>query len=48
LVLRNENGATIIEPSGITADAVADGLIVNNMIHDNTISENKLSFNVMK
>lgn len=48
LVLRNESGATIIEPSGITADAVADGLIVNNMIHDGTISEDKLSFNIMK
>lgn len=48
LVLRNEAGATIIDPTGITADAVADGLIVNNMIHNGTISEDKLSFNVMK
>lgn len=48
LILRNEAGATIIDPTGITADAVADGLIVNNMIHNGTISEDKLSFNVMK
>ena len=48
LILRNEEGATILDPTGITADAVADGLIVNNMIHNGTISEDKLSFNVMK
>ena len=48
LILRNEDGATILDPTGITADAVADGLIVNNMIHNGTISEDKLSFNVMK
>lgn len=48
LILRNEDGATILDPTGITADAVADGLIVNDMIHNGTISEDKLSFNVMK
>lgn len=48
LVLRNEDGATIIDPTGITSDAIADGLIINNMIHDGTISESKLGFNVMK
>ena len=48
LVLRNEDGAVIVDPTGITADAVADGLIINNMIHDGTISESKLGFNVMK
>lgn len=48
LILRNSDGATVLTPNGITQDAVADGLIVNNMIRNGTISENKLSFNVMK
>lgn len=48
LVLRNEDGAVIVDPTGITADAVADGLIINNMIHDGTIDATKLNFSVMK
>lgn len=48
LVLRNEDGATIVDPNGITSDAIADGLIVNDMIHTGTISEDKLGFQVMK
>lgn len=48
LVLRNEDGATIVDPSGITSDAISDGLIVNDMIHTGTISEDKLGFQVMK
>ena len=48
LILRNEEGSVIVDPTGITADAVADGLIVNNMIHDGAISESKLGFSVMK
>ncbi len=48
LILRNEQGATIIDPSGITSDAIADGLIINNMISQGTISEDRLAFNVMK
>lgn len=48
LVLRNEDGSVIIDPTGITQDAIADGLIINNMIHTGTISEDKLGFSVMK
>ena len=48
LVLRNEDGAVIVDPTGITADAVADGLIVNDMISNGTISESKLGFSVVK
>lgn len=48
LVLRNEDGSIIVDPSGITQDAIADGLIINDMIHTGTISEDKLGFQVMK
>ena len=48
LILRNEDGATILTPEGITSDAVADGLIVNNMIHDGTIAKGKLGFPIVE
>ena len=48
LILRNEDGATILTPSGITSDAVADGLIVNNMIGNSTIQKGKLAFDVIE
>ena len=48
LILRNEDGATILTPSGITSDAVADGLIINNMIHDGTIAKDKLGFPIVE
>ena len=48
LIVRNEDGATILTPDGITTDAVADQLIVNRMIKDGSIQEGKLSFSVMK
>ena len=48
LILRNEDGATILTPDGITTDAIADGLIINNMIHDGTISKDKLGFQIME
>lgn len=47
LILRNEDGATILTPQGITSDAVADGLIVNNMISDSTIQKSKLGFPIV-
>ena len=48
LILRNEDGATILTPTGITQDAVADGLIINNMIHTGTIAKDKLGFQVIE
>ena len=48
LILRNETGATVLTPDGITADAIADGLIINDMIKDGTINEGKLGFQVVK
>lgn len=46
LILRNEQGSTILTPQGITKDAISDGLIIKDMIGDNQITPNKLSFNV--
>ena len=48
LVLRNEDGAVIVDPTGITTDAIADGLIINNMIHDGTIQKDKLGFDIIE
>ena len=48
LILRNEDGATILTPDGITSNAIADGLIVNDMIGNNTISKTKLGFQVIE
>ena len=48
LVLRNENGATIVDPNGITSDAIADGLIVNDMIHNGTVQKSKLAFEIIE
>ena len=48
LILRNSEGNVVLSPSGITQDAVADGLIVNNMIHQGTISKDRLSFSVIE
>lgn len=48
LVLRNEQGATVLTPQGITENAIADGLIVNNMIQDSTISREKIGFDFIE
>lgn len=46
LIIRNENNAVILSPTGITKEAIADGLIDNSMIGDKQISTDKLSFNI--
>lgn len=46
LILRNSDGATVLTPQGITSDAIADELIVNNMVADGTLQESKMGFNV--
>ena len=48
LILRNENGATILTPEGITSDAIADGLIVNNMVQNGTLGKEKLGFEIIE
>nr|DAG28126.1 MAG TPA: tail protein [Bacteriophage sp.] len=48
LIIKDENGATILTSQGITANAITDGLIVNNMLKDSTIEKEKLGFNVIE
>ena len=47
LIVRNEDGATILTPSGITSDAIADELIVNDMVKDGTLTKSKLGFMIV-
>lgn len=46
VIVKNENGATVMTAEGITSDAVADSLIVNRMVQDKAITPGKLSFNI--
>lgn len=48
LILRNENGATILTPDGITANAIADQLIINDMVRDGTLGKTKLGFEILE
>lgn len=48
LILRNADGQLLLTPTGITENAIADQLIVNNMVKDGTIAKNKLGFQVME
>lgn len=44
IIIKDDKGATIMTSQGITKDAIADGLIVNNMLGDKSISKDKLNF----
>lgn len=46
LILRNEDGAVLIDPTGLKAEAIVDGLLVNDMLANGTIQKAKLGFNV--
>lgn len=48
LIIRNENGATILDANGIKQDAIADGLIINDMIQNGTLGKEKFNFNVVE
>lgn len=48
LILRDENGALLLTPKGITENAIADGLIKNEMVADSTLAEDKMAFSVAK
>lgn len=48
IIIKDGNGATILTSTGITENAIADGLIVNNMISSGTIQKDKLSFPVIE
>lgn len=44
LILRNENGATILTPEGITSDAIADKLIINDMLDDKSVGKRNMDW----
>ena len=48
LILRNEDGAVVLTPQGITQDAIADQLIVNNMVADHTLAKTKMGWHVVE
>lgn len=48
IIIKDNAGATILTSQGITANAITDGLIVNDMLKDSTISKDKLGFNIVE
>lgn len=48
LFIQDENGTALWTSQGITDAAIADGLIVNDMIGDTTITKEKLAFNTVE
>jgi len=48
MVIKDENGAAMFTSSGITANGIPTGIIVNNMISDNTIEKEKLGFEIIE
>ncbi|MBE5922094.1 MAG: hypothetical protein E7269_05020 [Lachnospiraceae bacterium] len=48
IIVKDENGATIMTSQGITENAVSDGLIKNNMVSDGTLGKEKLNFPIVE
>ena len=48
IIIKDDKGATILTSQGITPDAVPDGLIVNDMLNDGSISKEKLGFSIIE
>lgn len=48
IIIKDDKGATIMTSQGITKDAIADGLIVNNMLGDKSVSKDKLNFPIVE
>lgn len=48
IIIKDDKGATIMTSQGITKDAIADGLIVNNMLGDKSVSKDKLNFPIIE
>lgn len=48
IIIKDDKGATIMTSQGITKDAIADGLIVNKMLGDKSISKDKLNFPIVE
>lgn len=48
IIIKDNKGVTVMTSQGITKDAIADGLIVNNMLGDKSISKEKLGFSIIE
>lgn len=48
IIIKDNKGVTVMTSQGITKDAIADGLIVNNMLGDQSISKDKLNFPIVE
>ena len=48
LIIRDENGAVMLDGSGLHEDIVPDGLIKNDMVADGTLSKDKLNFQIVE
>lgn len=48
IIIKDENGTALWTSTGVTQDAIADGLIVNDMISNGTIEKDKLGFSVVE
>lgn len=48
IIIKDDKGVTVMTSQGITKDAIADGLIVNNMLGDKSVSKDKLSFSTVE
>lgn len=48
IIIKDENGTSLWTSTGVTKDAIADGLIVNDMLSNNTISKDKLNFPIVE
>ena len=47
IIIKDENGATILTSSGITSDAIADNLIVNNMIGSSAVTNRNMDWSTI-
>lgn len=48
IIIKDNKGVTVMTSQGITKDAIADGLIVNNMLGDKSVSKDKLNFPIVE
>lgn len=48
IIIKDNKGVTVMTSQGITKNAIADGLIVNNMLGDKSVSKDKLNFPIVE
>ena len=48
IIIKDENGTALWTSQGVTKDAIADGLIVNDMLENGTVGKEKLGFSIVE